>query len=207
MPTGGGTTLTSVQVTSATAAILLAIPIEPDEDGKCPEGYVLNPATGKCDPICSGGKICNTSTKNCECPKGLKDDGNGNCIEDYDTSKNDLKKIFPNMPDSKAETLAKIINDKVKDFGLKKNEDLWHFLAQAGHETGKFNSLNVSESTYYTTAKRLATTYSNFTIDSIAALNNSDLYYAPNYLRNSSGVANIAMCCNFGNGDVTSGDG
>lgn len=209
LPTGGGggTVLTSGQITSATAAILLAMPIEPDEDGKCPEGYVLNPTTGKCDPICSGGKIYNTTTKNCECPKGLKDDGNGNCIEDCDTSKNDLKKIFPNMPDSKAETLAKIINEKGKDFGIKKNEDLWHFLAQAGHETGGFNSLNVSESTYYTTAENLATTYSKFTMDSLAAVNNSDLYYAPNYLRNSSGVANIAMCCKFGNGDVTSGDG
>ena len=40
------------------------------------------------------------------------------------------------MSNNKAETLAKIINDKGRDFGINSDEDLWHFLAQAGHEVG-----------------------------------------------------------------------
>lgn len=127
--------------------------------------------------------------------------------EDCNTSKEDLKKVFPNATDDDMELLASIINDKGQDFGIENDEDLWHFLSQAGHETGGFETLNVTESTYWTTASRLATTYSRFTMDSIEAANNINIYYAPDYLTNSSGVANIAMCCKFGNGSVSSGDG
>ncbi len=155
----------------------------------------------------TGGKIYDTATKKCNCPEGKKEDDNGNCVDDCDTSKEDLKKVFPNMSDSKAETLAKIINDKGRDFGIDSNEDLWHFLAQAGHETGGFNKLSVTESTYWTTASKLAKTYKKFTMDSIKAKNDKNLYYAPDYLKNSSDVANIAMCCRYGNGNVASGHG
>lgn len=127
--------------------------------------------------------------------------------DDCNTSKEDLKKIFPNISDANAELLTSIINDKGKDFGINSDEDLWHFLSQAGHETGGFNTLNVTESTYWTTASKLAVTYSRFTMDSTLAVTNANKYYAPDYLRNSSGVANIAMCCKYGNGDVASGDG
>ena len=33
------------------------------------------------------------------------------------------------------------------------------------------------------------------------------MYYAKDYLKNSKGVANVAMCCQYGNGNVVSGDG
>ncbi|QTD36296.1 hypothetical protein JL193_08970 [Polaribacter batillariae] len=79
---GGSSSLSSSQVTSAAAAILMAAPIEPDENGKCPEGYEKNPTTGKCDPICTGGKIYNKTTQECECPEGLVEDSFGNCVED-----------------------------------------------------------------------------------------------------------------------------
>ena len=127
--------------------------------------------------------------------------------DDCNTSKEDLKKVFPSMSDADAELLASIINDKGQDFGINSDEDLWHFLSQAGHETGGFNTLNVTESTYWTTASKLAGTYSRFTMDSIQASTNANKYYAPDYLQNSSGVANVAMCCKFGNGNVASGDG
>lgn len=131
------------------------------------------------------------------------------CVDDEDcnTSKEDLKKVFPNMPDNNADLLASIINEKGLDFGIESDEDLWHFLSQAGHETGGFNTLNVTESTYYTTASLLPTRYTRFTMDPIIASNDPNKYYAPDYTQNSEGVANVAMCCNYGNGNVESGDG
>jgi len=145
------------------------------------------------------------------CPECItsSDGGIGIVTEktDCDTSKEDLKKIFPNASDANMKTLATAINDYGKDFGIHTKEQLQHFLAQAGHETGGFTTLNVSESTYWTTASKLAETYKNLTMDSTLAANNSDRYYAPDYLRNSSAVANIAMCCKYENGNVASGDG
>lgn len=133
-------------------------------------------------------------------PREPKDD-------DCNTSKEDLKKIFPNMPDANAELLASIINDKGQDFGINSDEDLWHFLSQAGHETGGFNTLNVTESTNYSTASLLPTRYSRFTMDSTLAVNDNNKYFAPDYVHNSAGVANVGMCCLYGNGNVESGDG
>jgi hypothetical protein len=70
-PNGGGTSLSNGQVTSAAAAILMAAPVDPDENGNCPDGYKKNPTTGKCESICTGGKYYNTTTEKCECPEGM----------------------------------------------------------------------------------------------------------------------------------------
>jgi putative chitinase len=79
----------------------------------------------------------------------LKDD-------DCDTSKEDLKKIFPSASDSDMELLASVINDKGKDFGIDNAIKLQHFLAQAGHEVGGFNNgFGTVESTKYTTKARI----------------------------------------------------
>ena len=123
------------------------------------------------------------------------------------TSKEDLKKMFPNASDATLETLSNMINKHAKNLGIDSEVKLQHLLSQTGHETGGFKKIQVTESTYWTTASKLAATYSRFTNDSIAALNNDNLYLAKDYLRNSSGVANVAMCCKNGNGDVASGDG
>jgi putative chitinase len=199
---GGGSSGTS----SASSNEVMTAPMLPN--GDCPPGFTKN-SEGICVAICTNDKTYNAATKKCECPDDKVEDSNGNCVEDddCDTSKEDLKKVFPNLSDSDAALLASVINDKGKDFGIDSREDLWHFLSQAGHETGGFNTLNVTESTYWTTASKLALTYSKFTTDSVSASTNTNLYYANNYLQNSSGVANIAMCCKFGNGKVASGDG
>ena len=104
---GGGTSLSSGQVTSAAAAILMVAPIEPDVDGNCPDGYKKNPTTGKCESICTGGKYFNETSQKCECPEGMVEDDNGNCIKEQNpcddiktqisTSGADIKPIFENL--------------------------------------------------------------------------------------------------------------
>lgn len=207
MPTGGGggtSSLSSGQITSAAAAILMASPVDPDENGECPEGYVLNTTTGKCDPICTGGKIYNTTTEECECPDGKVEDENGNCVDDCNTSKEDLKKVFPNISDSNASTLANVINNKGRDFGIDTKEKLQHFLAQAGHEVSEFaNGLSRTESLYYTTKSRLLKVFYPYfsETDTINKRKPDD------YLRNSSKVANYVYCCRMGNGNEASQEG
>lgn len=124
--------------------------------------------------------------------------------DDCNTSKEDLKKVFPNMPDAKAELLASIINEKGKDFGIDTDEDLWHFLSQAGHETGGFSTLQVTENLNYSSASLIPKRYNKFTLDTIS---NPTKLYAGFYTGNPEKLANAAMCCINGNGDEASGDG
>jgi len=125
--------------------------------------------------------------------------------EDCNTSKEDLKKLFPNISNANAELLAAVINEKGKDFGINTKEKLQHFLAQAGHETNGFNTLNVTENLNYSTASLIPKSYSSkFTMDTVSEPTKK---YAGNYTGNPQGLANVAMCCDYGNGDEASGDG
>lgn len=175
--------------------------------GYSTSGTFVNTTPGTSGPIPHGGSYGGGTTVVTTCIECFVLELDDEDEDDCNTSKDDLKKVFPNMSDSNAELLAYLINEKGADFGIDSKEDLWHFLSQTGHETGGFTTLNVTESTYWTTASKLAATYSKFTMDSTEAATNPNRYYAPDYLQNSSGVANIAMCCNHGNGDVESGDG
>jgi len=112
--------------------------------------------------------------------------------------------MFPNSSDSRMEFLAYMINTYGKDFGINTKEKLRHFLAQTGHETGGFNTLNVTENLNYSTASLLPKNYSIFTMDTVA---NPTKKYAGYFINNPQGLANVAMCCKNGNGDSTSGDG
>ncbi|WP_299114735.1 hypothetical protein, partial [uncultured Winogradskyella sp.] len=128
--------------------------------------------------------------------------------DDCDTSKEDLKKVFPNISDTDALTLASVINNKGSDFGIDSNEKLWHFLAQAGHEVNGFNNgFGVEESLYYTTAGRLKSVYRRYfkqnEADTLGTKRDAD----STYLQNSSKVANYVYCCRMGNGNEASGDG
>ncbi len=81
LPSGqGGNGLSSGQINAAAGAVLIAMPVKPGEDGSCPEGYIINPTTGDCEPICDGGKIYNSTTEQCECPDNLVEDKDGNCV-------------------------------------------------------------------------------------------------------------------------------
>ncbi|TYC07787.1 glycoside hydrolase family 19 protein [Bizionia gelidisalsuginis] len=124
--------------------------------------------------------------------------------EDCDTSKEDLKKIFPNMSDTDASTLAFVINDKAKDFDVDTQEKLWHFLAQAGHEVGGFNNgIGVQESTNYTTTSRLLKIFPKYYSETDTIVKRKP----DTYINNPSGHANYTYCCRMGNGNEASGDG
>jgi putative chitinase len=57
------------------------------------------------------------------------------CSDDCNTSKEDLKKIFPNASDSRLESISDAINKYGQNFGLDTKEKLHHFLAQAAVES------------------------------------------------------------------------
>ncbi|WP_430410990.1 glycoside hydrolase family 19 protein [Kordia sp.] len=136
------------------------------------------------------------------------DDGDVGVIlkdDDCDTSKEDLKKVFPNMSDADAKLLAKLINEKGTDFGIDTKEKLWHFLAQAGHETGGFNNgIGREESLHYTTKSRLIKVFTS-------SFSNTDSITRripdSTYLGNSSKVANYVYADKLGNGNEASGEG
>lgn len=139
------------------------------------------------------------------------DDGDVGVIIDADdcnTSKEDLKKVFPNASDDNLELLAKVINDKGKDFGIDSDEKLWHFLAQAGHEVGgEFaNGIGTTESLFYTTDSRLKIVFAKYfqqnATDTINKRKADSLY-----LRNSSRLGNYVYADRMGNGNEASGDG
>jgi len=116
-PNSGGTSLSNGQVTSAAAAILMAAPVDPDENGNCPDGYKKNLATGKCDPICTGGKYYNTSKKICECPEGMVEDATGKCVID---PCNQIKRLVQN--DSLGSNILPIVNQLRNKLGTDNNE-------------------------------------------------------------------------------------
>lgn len=81
-----------------------------------------------------------------KCGKCEAEPVNGSCdSDDCKTSKEDLKKAFPNAPNAVLETLTELLNTYAKQFGIDTQEKLQHFLTQAGQETGGFNTLSVTE--------------------------------------------------------------
>lgn len=122
--------------------------------------------------------------------------------KDCNTSKADLKKAFPNISDSNAQKLADVLNNIGKDFGIDTKEKLQHFLAQASHETGGFNKLTSTESTYYSTASRLEQVWPSRFSQTDKTKKDPD-----DYIKNSSKLANFVYANRMGNGNEASGDG
>ena len=110
--------LSSGQVTSAAAAILMVAPIEPDENGNCPEGYKKNPTTSKCESICTGGKIYNEATEECECPERMIEGENGNCVQDNDCQR--IKRLVQN--DGLGSNILPTVNELRSKLGTGNNE-------------------------------------------------------------------------------------
>lgn len=110
-----------------------------DEEG-CPSGQTYNVVTGKCEKI-----------------------------DDCNTTKEDLKKVFPNTDISKLKEITDAINKHGKDFGIDTKEKLQHFLAQAGHESDNFKTFseytNFQVKRLHITFKEHFNPYSNPTKD------------------------------------------
>ncbi|MEB2781124.1 hypothetical protein U3A58_12040 [Algoriphagus sp. C2-6-M1] len=58
--------------------------------------------------------------------------------DDCNTSKENLKSVFPNSEDNTLQSIADHINTHGETFGIDTPEKLQHFLAQAGHESTNY---------------------------------------------------------------------
>jgi putative chitinase len=121
--------------------------------------------------------------------------------EDCNTSKGDLIDMFPNANDDDMELLAQMINDLGAEFGIDTKAELQHFLAQAGHETGGFTDLNVTENLNYSASRLVEVWPSRFSQTDPSKLD------PDNYDNNPQALANVVYCCRLGNGNEASGDG
>ncbi|WP_396173822.1 glycoside hydrolase family 19 protein [Flavobacterium sp.] len=131
-------------------------------------------------------------------------DGELELDDDCNTSKEDLKKLFPNASDANLELLANVINAKGKDFGINNKEKLQHFLSQAGHEVGEFTGgIGRTENTSYTTKARILKVFGKYFSETDTITKRKP----DNYVNNPSALANYVYCCRMGNGTEESGDG
>jgi predicted chitinase len=122
--------------------------------------------------------------------------------DDCNTTPEKLAEIFPNSPLLIRETLSNYINNHAAKFGIDTKEELCHFLAQTGTETGGYVTLNATEDMNYTTSNRLIEVYpSKFSLTDPSKANPN------NYLNNPTALANLVYCCQYGNQDESSGDG
>lgn len=118
-------------------------------------------------------------------------------------TKEKLHEIFPSSSLENRTKLADNIRIYGGYFGINTKEEVSHFLAQVGAETGGLTTLNATENLNYTTASRLVQVFpSKFSL-----LSHPTKVSPIPYLNNPSGLANLVYCCQYGNGDVTSGDG
>ena len=87
------------------------------------------------DAICNGGGVDYENEIILECPKrDMVKDSSGKCVKKCETTKEDLKEVFPNTSSNILQDIADAINTHGKDFGIDTDEKLQHFISQAAHE-------------------------------------------------------------------------
>lgn len=168
--------------------------MEPTEPGKYKGQGAVDFQRDKddCDNVCEG----------TECYKWVWDNNTWKNTDKPITTNDELKSLFPNANNDNLITVETTINLNGSNFGIKDNNILAHYLAQAGHETGGFKNSAIIESLYYTTIDRVLKVFGS----------KSNIYKKvsadPNkYLKNSENFANAAYANIIGNGDEASGDG
>ncbi|MHA7130965.1 glycoside hydrolase family 19 protein [Algoriphagus namhaensis] len=119
-----------------------------------------------------------------------------------DVSEDELKEIFPNGDNGALSVLKDLLKQYGEKFNLIDKNVISQFLAQAGHETGGFNSNSFSENLNYTTAERLIEVW-----PSRFSLTDSNKANSNYYLRNSEKLTNLVYGGWMGNGPESSGDG
>ena len=87
------------------------------------------------DAICNGGGVDYENEIILECPRrDMVKDSSGKCVKKCETTKEDLKEVFPNTSSNILQGIADAINTHGKDFGIDSDEKLQHFISQAAHE-------------------------------------------------------------------------
>ena len=139
----------------------------------------------------------------CICPVGYQEDPTtGNCIEDdCNTSTEDLANAFPNADMDDLDILTELINDLGTGFGITTKEELQHFLAQAGHESGGFTNLGIAEDLNYSAQRLVVVWPTRFSFTNPNKLNPN------NYANNPTVLGNYVYANRNGNGNIASGDG
>lgn len=98
------------------------------------------------------------------------------------------------------------ITSAMAEFGIDTSKRQAAFLAQVGHESNSFTSL--SESLYYTDARRIATIFrTGFDLDGDGVVDPEEIEFARGYVRRPEKLANRAYANRGGNGPESSGDG
>ncbi len=93
--------------------------------------------------VVSGSDPCNPQDEiaviDPSCPDGYVKNKFGECVKDCSTTKQELAKVFTITSNEKLEEIANTINKYAKDFDIDTDAELQHFLAQAAHESQKYN--------------------------------------------------------------------
>lgn len=200
--TPGGTTTphvaTAACLTSSAGADYLSVVTT--QIGDCSSGGGSNGPSGPSGatgPAAGGGgaTVGSVFSAPLPCIECIKDD-------DCNTSKEDLIAAFPNLSNEKAETLANLINQYGKDYGITTKYDLQHFLSQTAHETGNFSNLASTENMNYTTTARILKIFPNY-----FSLTDPSKEDPNNYVSNPTAIGNYVYCFRMGNSSIASGDG
>ena len=139
------------------------------------------------------------------CGPGETRDEFGFCKDDSDcnVTSASIEEAFSEIDEADADTLAALINQYGKEFGIDNVSKLHHFLGQSNHEVGGFSNLHEEESMNYSVSNILLTFDKKFSLTG----EEDGMLKAADYARNSEKLANYAYANRNGNGNEASGDG
>ena len=100
------------------------------------------------------------------CPRGQQRDEFGFCFDDKDcnVTSSSIEDAFSEIDEADADTLAALINEYGKEFGIDNLSKLHHFLGQSNHELGGFSDLHNEESMNYSVENVLSVFGNKFSI-------------------------------------------